>query len=339
MVTVILFSVSVPVLSQHTTVALPSVSTAGRLFTSAFFFAIRCTPNAIIMVAVAGNPSGIMDMASEMPRNTSSSQPRSMRVSVKPIISMTAATIRPITVRILPTELSLRFMGVWKSSCCLSMPAILPTSVFMPVPTTTPTPLPYITTDDEYAMFTLSPRGASSLRTVGPSFGLGTLSPVSEASCTLMLLSLIILMSAGTIEPSSRYTMSPGTSCSAGTMLSSPSRRTRALGAVIFLSASSASAAFFSWMTPTVALSTMTQKIIMASARPSPSMNCITSEKIIATNRIMTMTSEICSSIIFHTDFGFTSAMTFLPYFSSLSAASLSESPSSLVPRSFSASS
>ena len=40
-VTVILLSVSVPVLSQQITVALPSVSTAGRLFTSAFFFAIR----------------------------------------------------------------------------------------------------------------------------------------------------------------------------------------------------------------------------------------------------------------------------------------------------------
>ena len=98
----------------------------------------------------------------------------------------------------------MRFMGVWKSSCFLSISAILPTSVFIPVPTTTPTALPYITTDEEYAIFTLSPSGASSGNTVGPSFAEGTLSPVSEASCTLMLLSFIILISAGTMAPSSR---------------------------------------------------------------------------------------------------------------------------------------
>ena len=201
-VTVILFSVSVPVLSQQITVAEPRVSTAGRLFTSAFFLAIRCTPNAIIMVAVAGRPSGIMDIASDMPRRTSDCHVLPPRA--KPIIIITTHTISPIRVSILPTELSFFFMGVWKSSCFLSIPAILPTSVFIPVPTTMPTALPYITTDEEYAIFTLSPRGASSGRTVGPSLGAGTLSPVSEASCTLILLSFIILMSAGTIAPSSR---------------------------------------------------------------------------------------------------------------------------------------
>ena len=46
------FWVSVPVLSEQITEALPSVSTAGSLRTSAFFFAMRCTPSAITMVAV-----------------------------------------------------------------------------------------------------------------------------------------------------------------------------------------------------------------------------------------------------------------------------------------------
>ena len=57
------------------------------------------------------------------------------------------------------------------------VPAILPTSVFMPVPTTMPCALPYMTTDDVYAIFTRSPKGASSGRMLGPSFSDGTLSP------------------------------------------------------------------------------------------------------------------------------------------------------------------
>ena len=64
-VTVILFSVSVPVLSLQITVALPKVSTEGSLRISAFCFAIRCTPSAMTMVAVAGSPSGMMEIASD----------------------------------------------------------------------------------------------------------------------------------------------------------------------------------------------------------------------------------------------------------------------------------
>ena len=199
-----------------------------------------------------------------------------------------------------------------------------------------PTALPYITIDDENAILTLSPSGASSGSTVGPSLGTGTLSPVSDASCMLMLLSFIILMSAGTIAPSSRYTISPGTSSLAGTTLSSPFLRTRALGAVIFLRASNASAAFFSWITPTEALRTITHKITMASGKPSPppissGKKYITSENIMARNKIITMMSDICSQIILHTLLGFTSLSTFLPYFCNRAAASSSERPSSLV--------
>ena len=65
-VTVILLSVRVPVLSEQITVALPRVSTAGNLRISAFFLAIRCTPSAITIVAVAGSPSGIIEIASEI---------------------------------------------------------------------------------------------------------------------------------------------------------------------------------------------------------------------------------------------------------------------------------
>ncbi len=57
--TVIRFWVSVPVLSEQITVALPKVSTAGSFRITAFFFTIRCTPSESMIVTMAGKPSGI----------------------------------------------------------------------------------------------------------------------------------------------------------------------------------------------------------------------------------------------------------------------------------------
>ncbi len=50
---------SVPVLSEQITVALPSASTAGSLRIIACFLAITLTPIAKVMVIAAGRPSGI----------------------------------------------------------------------------------------------------------------------------------------------------------------------------------------------------------------------------------------------------------------------------------------
>ena len=61
--TVIWFCVSVPVLSEHTTVAHPSVSTAGSLRMSAWCLIMRCMPSARQIVTIAGNPSGTAAMA------------------------------------------------------------------------------------------------------------------------------------------------------------------------------------------------------------------------------------------------------------------------------------
>src|SRR5674476_1210800 len=52
------FCVSVPVLSLQITLAAPSVSTAGRWRTSAFFFAMRCVAIASDKVTSGNNPSG-----------------------------------------------------------------------------------------------------------------------------------------------------------------------------------------------------------------------------------------------------------------------------------------
>ena len=81
----------------------------------------------------------------------------------------------------------------------------------------------------------------------------------------------------------------------------------------------------------TAALRMMTHRMTIASGNPSPSIQYMANENSMAMKRMITITSESCSAIIFHMLFVFTSRKTFLPYFASLFAASSSESPSSLV--------
>ena len=66
-VTIILFCVNVPVLSEQITVAQPKVSTDGSLRTMACRLIIRCTPRANAIVTIAGNPSGMAATAKETP--------------------------------------------------------------------------------------------------------------------------------------------------------------------------------------------------------------------------------------------------------------------------------
>ncbi len=67
------FMVSVPVLSEQMTLALPSVSTAGMRRTMARCAAMRRTPTASVMVTTAGSPSGMAATARLMEiRNISS---------------------------------------------------------------------------------------------------------------------------------------------------------------------------------------------------------------------------------------------------------------------------
>ena len=106
----------------------------------------------------------------------------------------------------------------------------------------------------------------------------------------------------------------------------------RAEGAVMLFSAASASAAFFSCMTPTAAFKVMTAKMTMASGSPSPSMKYMTSENTMAMKSMMTMMSESCSPIMRQTLLRLASWSVFLPYFSRRFAASSSLSPSSDVP-------
>jgi hypothetical protein len=138
-VTVIWFSVSVPVLSEQITVVLPSVSTAGRRRISAPRRAMVDTPTASRIVTAAGNPSGIAPTASataaskvaaaDAPRATSSANMAAVRAR----IDQTSRRDRPAIRRV---------SGV-ASWCVLAMrSAIFPVSVASPTATTTPRACP-----------------------------------------------------------------------------------------------------------------------------------------------------------------------------------------------------
>ncbi len=69
------FSVNVPVLSVHSTVAAPSDSMADARRVSTRACEIRQAPMARNTVRTTGNSSGNIDMPSAMPASTPSSQP------------------------------------------------------------------------------------------------------------------------------------------------------------------------------------------------------------------------------------------------------------------------
>ena len=75
---VIRFSVRVPVLSVHSTVAEPSVSMAAARRVSTRASEIRHAPIAIKTVRTTGNSSGSIDIPSAIPASTASSHPPRM---------------------------------------------------------------------------------------------------------------------------------------------------------------------------------------------------------------------------------------------------------------------
>ena len=151
--TVILFWVSVPVLSVQMIWVQPRVSTAVSLRISAWCFAMSVTPMDSTMVTTAGRPSGIAATASAMAatrlltalapsifhengasdKMTDCTQPTAKTTTQMPMTSF---------VRKAESWAMRRCSGVCSFSAMLSAPAILPISVSMPVAVTTPVPRP-----------------------------------------------------------------------------------------------------------------------------------------------------------------------------------------------------
>ena len=192
--TVILFCVNVPVLSEHITVLLPNVSTAGNLFTIAFFFTIFWTPIAKTIVDTAASPSGIAATANDTAviNIWIGSFP-----CIRPTTNITTQIINAAIPNVFPNLFNFCCNGVSCFSVEFIIPAIFPTSVVIPVSTTIPFPLPYVTKLDENNIFFLSPIPISVSSIISEVFSTGTDSPVNELSCDFKFISSTILRSAG----------------------------------------------------------------------------------------------------------------------------------------------
>ena len=99
---------------------------------------------------------------------------------------------------VFPNLFNFVWSGVSVPSVSLIIFAILPTSVFIPVSTTIPFPLPYVISEEEKSIFVLSPRLTFSSSIVSVFLSTGTDSPVSDASCDFKFALSTILKSAGT---------------------------------------------------------------------------------------------------------------------------------------------
>ena len=192
----------------------------------------------------------------------------------------------------------------------------MPISVCIPVAVTTACADPYVMEQPENTMFERSPIAASAATTASASFSVGTDSPVSADSSDLSDEDDIRRASAGTKSPASNFIMSPGTRSEAAMIFSVPSLITRACGADMFLSASSAFSALFSCTTPIIALR-MTISRIRAGSKNSVGscpVQAITKEIMAAMIRIIIMTSLNWSINLANVDFFFFSFKTLRPY-------------------------
>ena len=93
-----------------------------------------------MIVTIAGSPSGIAATANEIEVNSMSTH--EVLLKIVPTKNMITAMIMMAIVRNFPSSFKLRFNGVSVSWALASMPAIFPTSVPIPVLTTTPLPRP-----------------------------------------------------------------------------------------------------------------------------------------------------------------------------------------------------
>ncbi len=136
------------------------------------------------------------------------------------MIATATQAIRPSTP---VNEFSSRCSGDFVCLTADSIVAIRPIWVCMPVSVTTKVAVPRVTEVFWNTMFVRSPRATSAPSRAAGSFGMGALSPVSDASWVSSVADRSSLPSAGTRSPASTFTRSPGTNSVAGSWTSVPS--------------------------------------------------------------------------------------------------------------------
>jgi hypothetical protein len=204
----------------------------------------------------------------------------------------------------------------------VSIDAIRPSSVCIPVAVTTIVAVPRVTDVFWKSMSVRSPSATSGVDSVAAAFGTGALSPVNAASCTSRVAERTIRPSAGTRSPASTWTMSPGTRSTAGARLIDPSRSTRVCGTCRRDRASTLARADSSCRAPSTTLRAMSRPT-MSAVDTSP-MRRLTATT--ATN-MMFMGSASCCIAIRNAEGGFSATIRFGPWRVSRAAASLPVSP------------
>lgn len=215
------FSVSVPVLSVHSTVTEPSASMAGARRTSAFCLAMRHAPSARNTVSTTGNSSGILAIARVTPASRPCSQPPRIATYSKVISRLEP---RPSAANRTTARRISSCMGVAGERNVRNARPIRPTAVSVPMAVISAEPWP--ATTRVLACIRLSWRsspGEAERRT-------GTDSPVSMDSSSIMSSASRMRASAGTRSPSATSIVSPTTNSRAATHRIWPSRSTHARG-------------------------------------------------------------------------------------------------------------
>ncbi len=206
-------------------VQLPRLSTAARRRTITFRFPIRDVAMESATVIATGSPSGMAETARATARKKTS-------VYGVPCAREMAAIRRhaPMTRNPMFREnfSILTRSGGFEDPVVATASAIVPTSVFWPVATTTPMPRPVMTVVPAKVTFPRSPIDASASASAR-FFLTATDSPVSSDSSTVRLAACMRRRSAGTRIPDSRRTMSPGTMVAESTSSSFPPRLTCAV--------------------------------------------------------------------------------------------------------------
>ena len=140
--TIISFIVRVPVLSVLMALVAPSVSTSVRFFTTAFASASCRAPSDSRPDTNAGMPVGMAEMAIAVPSRSRSSRSRPRS---SPTPTMNATAVQAMIPRTFVSESSSRCSGERVRVTEVSIVAIRPISVSMPVAVTTMVAVPRVT--------------------------------------------------------------------------------------------------------------------------------------------------------------------------------------------------
>ena len=222
---------------------------------------------------------------------------------------MNATAVQAMMPSTLVSESSSRWSGERTRVTEVSIVAIRPISVSMPVAVTTIAPVPRVTEVFWNSMSARSPSGTSGEASTAGSLATGALSPVSAASWASSVAERSRRPSAGTMSPASTSTMSPGTTSAAGTSATAPSRRTRLCGTCIFDSASTLARAFSSWREPSTRL-----RITSSATKIAVGTSPMTKLTAVTATSIRFIGSRSCASETGQTDGGFSPLISLGPY-------------------------